>query len=108
MAMDKSYRSIDGRSIVQGESREYRYGYDKEQESLLQKQYQMIISMLADYKLKNESIFLNMVDATIRRYANDGINISKEELLRDINRELYKRELVDDEFELDDENRKAR
>lgn len=100
--------SIDGRSIVKDESREFRYEYDKEQESLFERQYQIIISMLADYKSTNENIFLNMVDATIRRYVNDGINISKDELLGDINKELYRRELFDDEFELDDENKKVR
>ena len=84
--------SIDGQWIRENETKEFGYGYysnDDEKNAT----YQSAVESLALFKMKNELLFNGMLEAKLRRFANEGITISKEEFLADIKRAVIRKEI---------------
>lgn len=87
MSIENSRRnSIDGQWIRDNETKEFEYGYSKSEDS--KTVYQKIVERLALNKIRNELIFKGMLDAQLRSFARDGITITREQLIQDINKEV--------------------
>lgn len=88
--------SIDGQWISDNETKEFEYGYSKSEDA--KTAYQKIVERLALNKIKNELLFNGMLDAQLRSFARDGITISREQLISDINKEVARQQV---NFDLD-------
>lgn len=88
--------SIDGQWIRDNETKEFEYGYSKSEDA--KTAYQKIVERLALKKIKNELLFNGMLDAQLRSFARDGITISREQLISDINKEVARQQV---NFDLD-------
>ena len=88
--------SIDGQWIRDNETKEFEYGYSKSEDA--KTAYQKIVERLALNKIKNELLFNGMLDAQLRSFARDGITISREQLISDINKEVARQQV---NFDLD-------
>ena len=88
--------SIDGQWIRDNETKEFEYGYSKSEDA--KTTYQKIVERLALNKIKNELLFNGMLDAQLRSFARDGITISREQLISDINKEVARQQV---NFDLD-------
>ena len=55
--------------------------------------YQMIVEKLALNKIRNELLFIGMVDEQLKALNSKGINVTREELLDDINKEVAKQRI---------------
>lgn len=78
--------SIDGQWIRENEAKEFKYGYSNGDET--KTAYQRAVERLALDKIKNELIFNGKLEAQLRAFARDGITISREQLISDINKEV--------------------
>lgn len=87
MAIDTGGRSIDGRWINNNETKEFRYGNNTREQSF-KTEYQRIVEKLAKNKLEHELLFEGMINAQLRTLARDGITISREQLMADVNKEV--------------------
>lgn len=88
--------SIDGQWIRDNETKEFEYGYSRSEDA--KTAYQKIVERLALNKIKNELLFNGMLDAQLRSFARDGITISREQLISDINKEVARQQV---NFDLD-------
>lgn len=88
--------SIDGQWIRDNETKEFEYVYSKSEDA--KTAYQKIVERLALNKIKNELLFNGMLDAQLRSFARDGITISREQLISDINKEVARQQV---NFDLD-------
>lgn len=88
--------SIDGQWIRDNETKEFEYGYSKSEDA--KTAYQKIVERLALNKIKNELLFNGMLDAQLRSFSRDGITISREQLISDINKEVARQQV---DFDLD-------
>ena len=92
MSIEKSRsNSIDEQWIRDNETKEFEYGYSKSEE--LKTAYQKVVERLALHKIKNELLFNGMLDAQLRSFSRDGITISKEQLIKDINKEAARQQV---------------
>lgn len=92
MSIEKSKSSsIDGQWIRDNESKEFEYGYSRSDDA--KTAYQIIVERLALNKIKNELLFNGMLDAQLRTFASDGITISREQLIDDINKEVARQQV---------------
>lgn len=92
MSIEKSRsNSIDEQWIRDNETKEFEYGYSKSEE--LKTAYQKVVERLALHKIKNELLFNGMLDAQLRSFSRDGITISKEQLIKDINKEVARQQV---------------
>lgn len=83
--------SIDGQWIRDNETKEFEYGYSRSEDS--KTAYQKIVERLALNKIKNELLFKGMLDAQLRLFERDGITISREQLIADINKEVARQQV---------------
>ena len=88
--------SIDGQWIRDNETKEFEYGYSRSEDA--KTAYQKIVERLALNKIKNELLFNGMLDAQLKSFARDGITISREQLISDINKEIARQQV---NFDLD-------
>lgn len=86
--------SIDGQWIRDNENKEYKYDYSHSNDE--KTTYQKIVERLALNKIKNELLFNGMLDAQMRSFARDGITITKEQLMQDINKEVARQSVIYD------------
>ena len=95
MSIESSRRNgIDGKWIRENETKEFEYGYTTDTEN--KTSYQRAVKMLALEKIKNELIFSGMLEAQLRAFARDGIVISREQLISDINKEVARQSINHD------------
>ena len=83
--------SIDGQWIRDNETKEFEYGYSRSDDA--KTAYQKIVERLALNKIKNELLFRGMLDAQLRSFERDGITISREQLIADINKEVARQQV---------------
>ena len=83
MALDKSKHGWEGISNG-GEI----YDSQINMQSDLERDYLNTVEMLALQKLKHEILFESMLNSSIRRLSSLGIEISKEKLMQDIQKEM--------------------
>ena len=83
--------SIDGQWIRDNETKEFEYGYSRSEDA--KTAYQKIVERLALNKIKNELLFKGMLDAQLRSFERDGITISREQLIADINKEVARQQV---------------
>ena len=94
--------SVDGQWIRDNETKEFEYGYSRSEDS--KTAYQKIVERLALNKIKNELLFRGMLDAQLRSFERDGITISREQLIADINKEVARQQVnydLDSDIALD-------
>ena len=98
MSIEKSRsKGIDGQWIRDNETKEFEYEYSNSSDVKIS--YQKAVEMLALEKIKNELIFDGKFESQLRAFARDGITISRQQLIDDINKEVAKQRLS---FGLDD------
>ena len=68
----------------------------KETNNDLNEQYMEAVRMLADEKAKNEYLFQGLLNSTITRLISLGLNVTKESILKDVELELYRRGVSQD------------
>ena len=101
MSIESGKRSsIDGQWIRENETKEFKYGYSSDAGT--KTDYQRIVEMLALEKIQHELIFERLVESKIKAFARDGITISKEQLLSDVNREVTRQRIT---YDLDNEEK---
>lgn len=79
-------KSIDGQWIRDNETKEFKYEYSRGDD--VKPAYQKVVERLALNKIKNELLFNGMLEAQLRAFDKDGIIISRQQLIDDINREV--------------------
>lgn len=79
-------KSIDGQWIRDNETKEFKYEYSRGDD--VKTAYQKVVERLALNKIKNDLLFNGMLEAQLRAFDKDGIIISRQQLIDDINREV--------------------
>ena len=94
MSIERSRsKSIDGQWIRENETREFKYGYAVDGANSVA--YQAAVKRLADFKIKNESMYKGMLEAEIRALENHGIFVPERKLEEDVNNRVMMLRMLD-------------
>lgn len=86
MRLENFKKNIEG---LDKESKEYEINcFDNEQS--IQKEYEKTVEKLALYKIKNDILFEGRLGSSLRHLTSLGLTISKEIILKDIEKEIYR------------------
>lgn len=98
---EKGISDIDQKWIRENESKEYKFTVPAQEENdeNINKQYLSEVESLALQKIRNDLLFEGMLNEAIRRLSSIGLNVTREGILKDIEREIViqKTSLTDSE-----------